>query len=199
MKHYLYKITNIYTNEFYVGVRSNKDPESDKYMGSSKKWSKIIKNNKKDFIKIIINDSFVSREEANLAELALLKECKDNPLCVNILFAKIPSHLGVIQSEDWINKRKRKGKENGMYGKHHSEETKLLLSNKLKGRIVSLDAKNKIGKFHKNKILSLETKSKMSETRSKKLISGELVIKTKCIKVINLITNEIQYFESLPK
>ncbi len=37
MKHYLYKITNIYTNEFYVGVRSNKDPESDKYMGSSKK------------------------------------------------------------------------------------------------------------------------------------------------------------------
>lgn len=40
MKHYLYKITNIETNQYYVGVRSHKDPNIDKYMGSSSIWTK---------------------------------------------------------------------------------------------------------------------------------------------------------------
>ena len=39
---YTYKITNIETQEFYVGVRSCKCKiEDDKYMGSSSIWTKF--------------------------------------------------------------------------------------------------------------------------------------------------------------
>lgn len=41
--HYTYKITNVITNEYYVGVRSCKCKiEEDKYMGSSSIWTKYI-------------------------------------------------------------------------------------------------------------------------------------------------------------
>ena len=40
MKHYLYKITNLQTDQFYIGVRSSNDPATDKYMGSSSIWNK---------------------------------------------------------------------------------------------------------------------------------------------------------------
>ena len=40
---------------------------------------------------------------------------------------------GRKQSEEWINKRKRCGKSNGMYGKHLSNETKLKISKKVSG------------------------------------------------------------------
>ena len=41
MNHYVYKIINIITNEYYIGVRSCKcNIEEDKYMGSSTIWTK---------------------------------------------------------------------------------------------------------------------------------------------------------------
>jgi hypothetical protein len=48
----IYKITNIETNQYYIGVRSHKEPIIDKYMGSSSIWTKNwIKNNKDILIK----------------------------------------------------------------------------------------------------------------------------------------------------
>ena len=77
MKHYLYKITNIETYQYYVGVRSHNSPSTDKYMGSSSVWTKNwIKENKDILIKEIINDSFQTREEANIGEVDLLKKCE---------------------------------------------------------------------------------------------------------------------------
>ena len=40
---------------------------------------------------------------------------------------------GKKQTESWVNKRKRCGKENGMFGKHLSEESKLKISKKVSG------------------------------------------------------------------
>ena len=56
MKHYNYRITNILTNEFYIGVRSCKCLiEEDKYMGSSSIWTKTyIKEHLKDLRKEVI-------------------------------------------------------------------------------------------------------------------------------------------------
>ena len=52
MKHYNYKITNIETGEFYVGVRSCKcEIEDDKYMGSSSIWTKAYIKEHKDVLK----------------------------------------------------------------------------------------------------------------------------------------------------
>jgi len=196
MKHYLYKITNIETGQYYVGVRSNKNPETDKYMGSSSIWTKEwIKDNKKVLNKEIINDSFNSRDEANIAEVELLKQCEFEALCINCLFKKIPSHLGVKQSEEWINKRKLFGDKNGMYGKHHTEEAKQKISAGLIGRIVSEETRKKIGDGHRGKIVSEETRLKLSITKKEKIASGEIKKTYKPVIVEDLLLGTIEHFE----
>lgn len=196
MKHYLYKITNKETNQFYIGVRSHKFPEKDKYMGSSSVWTKQwIKDNKEILIKEILNDSFENRELANTEEVNLLQKYESDELCINCLYARIPSHLGVKQSEEWIRKRIKSGKEANMYGKHHTEETKQKISEKLKGRIVSKEAREKIGKTHKGKIVSKETRNKLSKTRKRKIASGEIKKTYKPVIVKDLELNTVEYYE----
>ena len=196
MKHYLYKIINIETNQYYVGVRSHKDPISDKYMGSSSIWTKDwIKKNKDILIKEIINESFQTREDANIGEVELLKKCESDDFCINCLYKRIPSHLGIKQSEEWVNKRIRFGEENGMYGKHHSEETKQKLSDKLKGREISQEAREKIGNFNRGKIVSEETKQKQSITKKQKIASGEIKKTYKPVIVEDLKLGTIEYFD----
>ncbi len=196
MKHYLYKITNIATNQYYIGVRSNNDPKNDRYMGSSSIWTRSwIKENKDILIKEILDESFDSRESANNGEVVLLQQCKSDELCINCLFEKIPSHLGRKQSEEWINKRIKRGVESGMYGKHHSEETKIKMSEKLRGREVSKEARKKIGDYHKGKIVSEETREKLSNTRKEKIASGEIKKTYKPVIVEDLLLGTIEYFE----
>ncbi len=196
MKHYLYKITNIKTNQYYVGVRSHSNPEEDNYMGSSSIWTKSwIKENKEILIKEVIDSNFDSRKDANLAEVELLQKCKSDELCINCLYELIPSHLGVKQSEEWVEKRKRFGSENGMYGKHHTDETKKKISEKTKGRKQTDEAKEKIGNFNRGKVLSEETKKKVSETKKKKIASGEIKKTYKPVIVEDLLLGTIEYFE----
>ena len=196
MKHYLYKITNTETNQYYVGVRSHVNPEEDSYMGSSSVWTKKwIKDNKEILVKEIIDSSFDSRKDANLAEVELLHKCKEDTLCINCLYEIIPSHLGVKQSNEWINKRIRFGFENGMYGKHHTEEAKEKISKKLKGRQQSDQAKEKIGNFHRGKILSEETRNKISKTKKQKIASGEIKKTYKSVIVEDLLLGTIEYFD----
>jgi len=196
MKHYLYKITNIETYQYYVGVRSHKSPSTDKYMGSSSIWTKNwIKENKDILIKEIINDSFQTREEANIGEVNLLQKCECDDLCINCLYKRIPSHLGVKQSEEWIKKRINSGKNAPMYGKHHTEETKQKISNTLKGREISKEAKEKIGNFNRGKIVSDETKLKQSINKKQKIASGEIKKTYKPVIVEDLELGTTEYFE----
>ena len=60
-------------------------------MSSNKNISRRIK-------KEILNDSFLTRLEADLAEVDLLKSCEFDDACINCLYARIPSHLGIKQS-----------------------------------------------------------------------------------------------------
>lgn len=196
MKHYLYKITNIETNQYYVGVRSHKEPIIDKYMGSSSIWTRDwIKENKDILIKEIIDDSFQTREEANIGEVELLQKYELDDFCINCLYKRIPSHLGVKQSEEWIRKRIHSGEKAPMYGKHHTEETKQKISNKLKGREVSQEARDKIGNFNRGKIVSEETKLKLSKTRKIKIASGEIKKTYKPVIVEDLKLGTTEYFE----
>ena len=196
MKHYLYKITNLITKQFYIGVRSSKSPLTDSYMGSSSIWTrKWIKENKEILEKEILDDSFLNRESANIAEIKLLKDNQDNELCINCLFDIIPSHLGRKQSEEWIRKRIKSGEQANMYGKHHSKESKQKISNSLKGRKISDEAKKKIGDFHRGKVISEEQNKKQSETMKKKIASGEIKKTYKPIKVENIVDNTVEYFE----
>lgn len=68
-------------------------------------------------------------------------------------------------------KGKRLGFENSFYGKHHSEETKLKIRNKLLGKHYEFsdEHKNKIGESNKGKRIGIkeseETRKKLSEIR----------------------------------
>ena len=90
---------------------------------------------------------------------------------------------GTKQSPEWIEKRKMFGERNGMFGKHHSEETKEKISKAMKNRVLSKEHKEKIGKAHKGKIVSQETRKKLSKSRQKlrrieNVITGEVWIMT---------------------
>ena len=196
MKHYLYKITNLKTSQFYIGVRSANNPYNDKYMGSSSIWTKKwIKDNILDLKKEILDDSFIDRQSANIAEVTLLKQYEDDVLCINCLYEIIPSHLGRKQSKEWIQKRIKSGKDANMYGKHHSTETKHQISEKLKGRVISEETKEKIGNAHRGKIVSKETKLKLSNTRKERIASGDIKKTYVPIIVENLELDTIEYFD----
>lgn len=166
---YTYKITNIVTNEFYVGVRScDCEIEDDKYMGSSSIWTRVyVKEHRKELKKEII-ETFETRKLANYAEVKLLKSVENDPLCINQYFDFTPDVTGTKQTPEWIKKRIKYGKENGMFGKHHSEETKKRISEKLKGRVMTEEHKEKIRQAELGKKVSLETREKISKIRSKK-------------------------------
>ena len=150
--HYTYKITNNLTNEFYVGVRScDCEIELDPYMGSSSVWNKLyIKEHKSNLVKEII-ETFETRKLANGGEIKLLKSVENNPLCINKYFDYTPDMTGIKQTPEWIEKRKMFGEKNGMFGKHHTEETKKKISEKLKGRKLTEEHKRKISKAQKGK------------------------------------------------
>jgi hypothetical protein len=80
MKHYVYKLDEIKTGEFYFGSRTCKgDIKDDTYMGSMKLW----KPNKDNLIKTIIKDDFKTRDEATEYEKELIIEHYKNTLNKN--------------------------------------------------------------------------------------------------------------------
>lgn len=70
-KHYVYKITDPITNQYYFGSRSNEDPKTDTYMGSMKTWKP---KDKSRLIKEIIKDDFETREKAIEFEAELIED-----------------------------------------------------------------------------------------------------------------------------
>lgn len=165
---YTYKITNILTNEFYVGVRScDCEIKDDKYMGSSSIWTKLYIKEHKENLKKEILEIFETRKLANDGEVKLLRSLQSDPLCINCYFDYTPDLTGIKQTPEWIEKRKMFGEKNGMFGKHHSEETKKRISEKLKQRVLSEEHKRKIGEAHKGKVYGEETRNKISKSRQK--------------------------------
>lgn len=138
-----------------------------------------MKEHASDLQKIIIK-VYNSRREANAGEVQLLLEESNNPLCINKYFDYTPDMTGVKQSPEWITKRVRYGEENGMYGKHHTEESKAKMRSKLTGRKLSDETKAKIGEYQRTKVVSADTKAKMSKAKSKvrlitNILTGESV------------------------
>jgi hypothetical protein len=115
MKHYVYKIIDIKTGEFYIGSRTHRTPKNDKYMGSYKVWKPDDKNR---LLKEIISDKFETRADAIEFESQLISKYIDNPLNRNY---NIPNKgfnttgLDICSKDAFI---KRYGNEEGIY--HHN-------------------------------------------------------------------------------
>jgi hypothetical protein len=77
MKHYVYKIVDVKTGEFYFGSRTHETPHADKYMGSYKVWKPEDVNR---LLKEIIHDDFETRNDAVEFESYLISNHIDDPL-----------------------------------------------------------------------------------------------------------------------
>lgn len=151
MRHYVYKLIETKTNEFYYGVRSsNYTPVDDFYMGSMVAW----KPNQDNLIKEIVSE-FESRDGALKFESKIIEDNINNPLNRNYHTGAGMAFYGKAHSEESKQKisdtmcGKHLGEKNPFYGKLHSEESKKKIAESLSG------------KTH-----SEETKQKMSETAS---------------------------------
>ena len=196
MVHYIYKITNIKTLEFYIGVRSSKDIENDKYMGSSSVWDKeYIKKNKDILVKEIIFYNFISRDEANKKEIEIIKDNINNELCVNILVGKIPSHLGKKHSKEFVLKRINAWKQPPFKGKHHTDEAKKSMSEKLKGHKPSNLQKQVTSERLKGVPKTDAIKMKISKTKKERIANGSIKKTYKKLYVLNIETGQISEYE----
>ena len=117
MKHYVYKLEDKKSGEFYFGSRTcYTNIGDDDYMGSMKIW----KPNKKNLQKVILKSDFENREDALLYEKKLVEENIKHPLNRNY---SIPNTGFYYGGEPETNPN---------YGKIHTNEWKLQQSKRMK-------------------------------------------------------------------
>lgn len=196
--HYIYRIFNSETKQFYIGLRTSKCEAllDTKYMGSSSVWNRTyIKENKHLLTKEILC-IVETRKLLKLKEIEIMKPFENDPLCINKLFKVIPYHLGVKQSPEHIEKRKMFGEANGMYGKHHSDETKAKIALAQKGKKLSEERKLQISRVHKGKIVKQNTKDKLSKKYKTKFENGYISLSNKAIIVEDLLEDTTKEYVS---
>lgn len=165
MIHYVYKLTEPTTGEYYIGVRScNCDSFDDYYMGSMITW----KPDKSKLYKVIIREDFKNREEANEYEYRLLLIHTKEKLNRNYHNSKGFCCYGKSTSDETKAKLSKINT-----GKKQSEKTKAKISKTLRGRMFSDEHKRKIGNSNRGNICSEESKRKMSKSQMGVSISEE--------------------------
>ena len=143
MKHYVYKLEDIKTGEFYFGNRScNCKISDDDYMGSYYTWKP---EDKSRLVKTILKSNFRKKENAIKYEADIIRENIDNPLNRNY---HIPNdsfyRLGSITSDETKEKLRN-------ISLNMSDETKQKIGNTRRGFKHTEAAKQKISKHHKGK------------------------------------------------
>ena len=129
---YIYKTTNLINGKIYIGQRKSETFLGNKYLGSGKRlWEAINKYGKDKFIVELV-------EEVNEENLM------DEREIYWIAYYDSTNKNWLNLSESGNVNRTLRGENNGFYGKHHSEETKLKMSLANKGKIVSEDTRKKI-------------------------------------------------------
>lgn len=143
----VYKILNLITNEYYIGVHKTSNP-NDSYMGSGILIRKAIKDFGLENFQKEILFSYEEKKDAYDKEKELLVNLLNDNLCLNL------SEGGVGGSN--------------FAGKKHSEETKKKISLALKGKLkgpMSQSMKENLSIKNKGKKLSEETKEKIRQSK----------------------------------
>lgn len=156
MHHYVYKIIDKKTKEFYIGSRSCRcDIKDDIYMGSPIHW----KPNTNNLIKIIIRDNFKNRKSAfNYEAKLILKHCS-NKLNRNY---HIPTIGFTMKGKKHTEQFKQKNREKHI-GKKHSLETRKKMSESHKGLIKTKQHRKNLSISLTGKIVSIEHRKNISE------------------------------------
>lgn len=138
---FLYTVINLKTKRIYIGRKNYKairtrrggEPFVTKgkwefYTTSSKPLNEDIKKIGKEYFLFAIISQHNSQEELNMAEVDLLNTMKvlGSELFYNRAIGNIRFETPIVFSEETKKKmsERRKGENNGMYGKRHTEEAK---------------------------------------------------------------------------
>jgi group I intron endonuclease len=188
----IYMTKNLINGKSYVGQQSTND---EIYLGSGKILKRaIVKYGVENFKKEIIEEC-LTREELNKREIYWIKKLKPdyniheggyggyNEFAVRVNKKRKGKTWEEIYSPDGLEKMRsieRKGKNNGFYGKTHTEETKKLNAEQARkmhtGSKRSEESKLRISialknsKKHKEAMGSKEVREKISKSVSKVLV-----------------------------
>lgn len=166
----IYQIVNLVNGKKYVGSAVNLNSRKRTHFSNLRlnkhcnnhlqnAWNKYEENNFKfEVIEYVENKiKLIEKEQYWIDKLNV---CNDK-FGYNIA-PKAGSQLGFKHSEKTLKKFLKRN--NGWYGKHHTEKTKIKISKANKGRIKSKEEKLKISLGHKGLIMSEEHKKALSKS-----------------------------------
>lgn len=133
--HTLYMTTNLVNNKIYIGVHSTKNP-NDSYLGSGTLLKKAVEKYGKDNFKKEILHICETRQEAFELETTIVDENFKN---------RVDTYNVDIGGEHGPS---LPGSANPMFGKNHSEQTRQLISNKVKGKTGGIRSE-----YHRQRII----------------------------------------------
>ena len=158
---YIYKTTNTINGKIYVGKSIKEVENTIAYFGSGILLRTSIKKYGKENFNKTILESNIQREILNDRETFWINELKSNDKTIGYNLTEGGDGGDCITLNPNRQKivEKSTGKNNHFYGRHHSDKTKKLISQKQLGRV-----------------MSDETKKQISDTLKKQHKSGEIVI-----------------------
>jgi hypothetical protein len=160
--HYIYKITCLKNNRYYIGMHSTDNLE-DGYMGGGKRIKNSVKKHGKDAHRKEILGFFESRNLLRQREIELVnEELLNDPMCMNLQ----PGGGGGFINEEHIKKfrkassewSKEKWKTEGFFDKNR-EVNSLRMKKMHENKVIKYDTFS--GKKHSN-----ETKEKIGSKNS---------------------------------
>jgi len=195
----IYRTTNNVNDKIYIGVHFRVEND-DKYLGSGTLLNKAIKKyGRKNFSRKTLFE-FETEEEAYLKEKEIVNsEFVKRPdtynLCEGGKYNGVPSKETRAKMSEYARNRPKshnlsisetkklsgsaRGKNNGMYGKSHSEEAKAAMSRARKGRKLTKKWKENISRASTGRYHSEETKRLMKENATKPWLGKNLSVSHK--------------------
>lgn len=171
--HYIYKITCLKNERYYIGMHSTDNLE-DGYMGGGKRIKNSVKKHGKDAHRKEILEFFENRKDLSDREIQLInEELLNDPLCMNIALGggnfvpiyisdelhKQISRLGGISLGNKILKDPE-------YSKIHSENSSKIMKDNHKNKKIKYDT-------FKNKRHTDEARKKIGEKNSKNQLGNK--------------------------
>lgn len=158
---YIYKTKNKINGRVYIGQKQGRFTRQ--YLGSGKLLKKAIVKYGKENFRVKQIASAETREELNILEIFYIKKYRKTSKVYNLAIGGQAGNMGYDSS----------GKNNGFYGKHHTPETIKGISQKLRGRTLNQEWRDKISAAKKgrtgwhNGLLGIKRKPRSKEVKLK--------------------------------